>query len=51
VISADQIAAEFGDWARGYALDQRQSGKKAQQQLSWRPTHLDPEAEIRAIVD
>ena len=49
VISADQIAAELGEWARGYALHQRQSGGKARRRLGWRPLHLDPESEILAI--
>jgi nucleoside-diphosphate-sugar epimerase len=33
IISADAIAAELGDWAKGYALDQRLSGAKARQDL------------------
>jgi nucleoside-diphosphate-sugar epimerase len=49
VISADQIAAELGEWARGYALHQWQSGDKARRRLGWRPLHLDPESEIHAI--
>ena len=49
VISADQIAAELGEWARGYALHQWQSGEKARRCLGWRPLHLDPESEIHAI--
>ncbi len=49
VISADQIAAELGEWARGYALHQWQSGEKARRGLGWRPLHLDPESEIHAI--
>jgi nucleoside-diphosphate-sugar epimerase len=46
ILSADAIAAELGEWARGYALDQRLSGEKARRELGWRPRHLDPEAEI-----
>ncbi len=46
IISADQIAAELGGWARGYALDQRLSGARARQELGWQPRHLDPEREI-----
>ncbi len=46
IISADAIAAELGEWARGYALDQRLSGAKARRELGWTPGHLDPEAEI-----
>jgi nucleoside-diphosphate-sugar epimerase len=49
VISADTIAAELGEWARGYALDQRHSGDKARRQLGWQPRHLDPEREIAAM--
>lgn len=45
-ISADQICAELGEWARGYALHQRQSGEKARRRLGWQPLHLDPESEI-----
>ena len=46
IISADATAAELGEWARGYALDQRLSGAKARWELGWSPAHLDPEAEI-----
>jgi len=46
VISEDQIAAELGEWARGYVLDQRQCGDKARRCLGWEPKHLDPEREI-----
>jgi nucleoside-diphosphate-sugar epimerase len=42
LISSDEIAAELGEWARGYALDQQLSGKKAQRDLGWQPAHLDP---------
>jgi len=49
IISADEIAAELGEWARGYALHQWQSGEKARRRLGWRPLHLDPESEIHAI--
>jgi nucleoside-diphosphate-sugar epimerase len=49
VISADDIAAELGSWARGYALDQRQSGAKARTTLRWAPQHLDPVGEIGAL--
>jgi nucleoside-diphosphate-sugar epimerase len=49
IISPDAIAAEFGDWARGYALDQRLSGAKARWELGWEPRHLDPEAEIAGL--
>jgi nucleoside-diphosphate-sugar epimerase len=46
VMSADEAAAEFGEWARGYARDQRLSGAKARLALGWRPKHLDAEQEI-----
>ncbi len=49
VISADTIASELGDWARGYALDQRLSGDKARRRLGWQPRHLDPEREIATM--
>jgi nucleoside-diphosphate-sugar epimerase len=49
VVSADEIAAELGDWARGFALDQQLSGAKARRTLGWEPQHLDPEGEIAAI--
>jgi nucleoside-diphosphate-sugar epimerase len=49
VISADEIAAELGSWARGYARSQRLSGAKARRYLGWAPMHLDPESEIAAI--
>ena len=45
IISVDAIAAELGDWARGYALDQRLSGAKARWELGWVPKHLDPEGD------
>ena len=49
VVSADMIAAELGEWARGYALDQRMSGAKARRELGWSPAHLDPEREIAEL--
>jgi hypothetical protein len=42
-------AAELGEWARGYALDQRLSGAKARRVLGRQPRHLDPESEIAAV--
>lgn len=50
VVCADQIAAELGEWARGYALDQQLSGEKARSSLGWAPRHLDPESEIASLV-
>ena len=49
VISADQVASKLGEWARGYACDQRLSGAKARAELGWRPNHLDPEVEIATL--
>jgi nucleoside-diphosphate-sugar epimerase len=49
IISPDAIAAELGEWARGYALDQRLSGAKARRDLGWAPRHLDPESEIARL--
>jgi len=49
IISADAAAGEWGEWARGYARDQRLSGEKARRELGWQPRHLDPEGEIAAI--
>lgn len=48
IISTDAIAAELGEWARGYALDQRLSGARARSELGWQPVHLDPLGEIAA---
>lgn len=42
IVSTDAIAAELGEWARGYALDQQLSGARARRELGWRPVHLDP---------
>jgi nucleoside-diphosphate-sugar epimerase len=49
IVSADAIATELGEWARGYALDQRLSGAKAKRDLGWSPKHLDPEREIAPL--
>ena len=46
IISADAVAAELGEWARGYACDQRLSGAKAYRELGWMPMHQNPEADI-----
>jgi nucleoside-diphosphate-sugar epimerase len=46
IISTDAIATELGEWARGFARDQRLSGAKARRELGWQPKHLDPEREI-----
>jgi nucleoside-diphosphate-sugar epimerase len=49
IVSSDAIAAELGEWARGYALDQQLSRAKARRELGWVPTHLDPEKEIARL--
>lgn len=49
IISADSVAAELGEWARGYALDQRLSSTRASYELGWQPRHLDPESEIAGL--
>src|SRR5439155_5801230 len=49
IVTADAIAAELGEWARGYALDQRLSGAKARRELGWMPKHLDPVSEIARL--
>jgi nucleoside-diphosphate-sugar epimerase len=49
IISADAIATELGEWARGRGLDQRLSGEKARADLGWNPKHLDPEGEIARL--
>lgn len=41
-VSADRIAHELGDWARGYGYDQRLSGAKARRELGWTPTRHPP---------
>jgi nucleoside-diphosphate-sugar epimerase len=46
IVSANAIAAEKGEWARGYALDQRMSGEKARRELGWQPVHADPLGEL-----
>jgi len=42
----EDAVAELGEWARGYAIDQRMSGAKARRELLWSPAHTDPVAEI-----
>jgi nucleoside-diphosphate-sugar epimerase len=49
IISEDEIAAELGEWARGYGRDQQQSGAKARRVLGWEPVHVDPQREIAHI--
>ncbi|MCX7362907.1 MAG: NAD-dependent epimerase/dehydratase family protein [Alphaproteobacteria bacterium] len=40
IVSADEIARELGEWARGYGCDQRLSGAKARRELGWVPTRF-----------
>jgi nucleoside-diphosphate-sugar epimerase len=49
IVSADAIATELGEWARGFALDQQLSGARARSDLGWKPMHLDPEGEIARL--
>ena len=49
IISVAEIAAELGEWAKGYAVDQRLSSAKAMGDLGWSPRHLDPEREIARL--
>ena len=37
IVPEDRAAAERGDWARGYARSQRQSGALARSRLGWAP--------------
>lgn len=49
IVAVDEIVAERGEWARGYALDQRLSGARARRELGWAPRHLDPQDDIANI--
>jgi nucleoside-diphosphate-sugar epimerase len=42
----DAVAAELGEWARGYALDQQMSGDKARRELGWHPVWREPLADL-----
>jgi nucleoside-diphosphate-sugar epimerase len=44
----DAAAAELGEWARGYALDQQMSGDKARRDLGWHPVWHEPLADLPA---
>jgi hypothetical protein len=44
--SADEAAAQSGEWARGYAIDQRMSGDKARRELGCRSLYTDPLADV-----
>lgn len=46
IVSADDVAARRGEWARGYAMDQSMSGDRAGHELNWQPLHLDPLADL-----
>ena len=43
VITPAEAAAERGEWARGYALDQRMSSAKARRELDWLPARAIPD--------
>ena len=49
IVSTDSVATELGEWARGYALDQRLSSTRARCELGWQPRYLDPESEVAGI--
>jgi hypothetical protein len=49
IVSTDAIAAELGEWARGFARDQQLSGARARRELGRQPKHLDPEGEIARL--
>lgn len=49
IVSVEDAVSAQGEWARGYALSQRQSGAKARRDLGWAPHRLDPEAEIATL--
>lgn len=42
----EEAVSDLGEWARGYAIDQRMSGAKARRELGWSPIHADPIADI-----
>lgn len=46
VRDVDAAVAELGEWARGYALDQRMSGDKARRELGWSPIWRGPLADL-----
>lgn len=49
IVSEDAAAQELGEWARGYACDQRLSGAKARKELGWAPIHLDPTRDVMEL--
>ncbi|MBX9943999.1 MAG: NAD-dependent epimerase/dehydratase family protein [Reyranella sp.] len=46
IVSTDEIARDLGEWARGYACNQRLSGARARRDLGWAPKHQDPERDV-----
>ena len=46
IMTIDEAVSRFGEWASGYALDQKMSSKKAQSELCWLPQHTDIVADI-----
>jgi len=49
IMSEDAVAQELGEWARGYACNQRLSGAKARKELGWAPNHLDPTRDVMEL--
>lgn len=49
VISADEAAEMWGEWARGYALDQAMSSERATSELGWQPVHISPDHQIQSL--
>jgi hypothetical protein len=44
--SADEVAGDLGEWARGYSIDQRMSSDWARRNLGWKSMRTDPVAEV-----
>jgi len=49
IVSADEIAAELGEWARGYGLDQQLNGMRAQRDLRLAPDASRSRSRDRAL--
>ena len=46
VITVREAKSTLGEWYEGFAIDQQMSGRKATIELGWRPTHVDPIADL-----
>ena len=46
VIPVREAKSTLGEWYEGFAIDQQMSGRKATIELGWRPTHVDPIADL-----